>query len=48
MEVSESNYATIGGFQGGEATCGIAVNRVTGMIYVAELDTGTVNVYSSH
>jgi YVTN family beta-propeller protein len=46
MEINESSYAAIGGLKGGSGTYGIAVNRKTGKIYVAESSTGTVNVYS--
>jgi DNA-binding beta-propeller fold protein YncE len=46
IEVSESSYATTAELGGGVGPAGVAVNRNTGRIYVAELDTDTVNVYS--
>ncbi len=45
-EFSESTYAAISGLRGGIGPEGIAVNRKTGKIYVAESSTDTVNVYT--
>jgi DNA-binding beta-propeller fold protein YncE len=44
--VSEGTYSATAGLAGGSAPYGIAVNRKTGKIYVAEFDSGTVNVYT--
>jgi YVTN family beta-propeller protein len=44
-EFSESTYAATNGLKGGSRPEGIAVNRKTGKIYVAEIGTNTVNVY---
>jgi len=46
VQVSESSYAATAGLKGGNGPYGIAVNRKTGKIYVAESGNGTVNVYS--
>lgn len=45
-EFSETTYNPIAGLKGGDKPCGIAVNRKTGKIYVAENGNGTVNAYS--
>jgi YVTN family beta-propeller protein len=45
-EFSESTYAAVGGLKGGSGPAGIAVNRKTGSIYVAESSSGTVIVYA--
>jgi YVTN family beta-propeller protein len=46
IQVNESSYAATGGLKGGTGPIGIAINRKTGKIYVAESGNGTVNVYS--
>jgi DNA-binding beta-propeller fold protein YncE len=45
LEVSETTYAPVSKL-GGNGSYGIAINRRTGKIYVAESGNGTVNVYT--
>jgi YVTN family beta-propeller protein len=45
-EVNENTYAATAGLKGGIRPLGIAVNRKTGKIYVAEQGEDTVNVYN--
>jgi YVTN family beta-propeller protein len=46
IEVNESTYAATSGLKGGSGSYGLAVNRKTGGIYVAESSNGTVIVYA--
>jgi YVTN family beta-propeller protein len=46
IEVNESTYGSTAGLTGGSGPIGIAVNRKTGKIYVAESSSATVNVYA--
>ncbi len=46
VDFAESTYAATAGLRGGNGPMGIAVNRQTGKIYVAESGNGTVNVYT--
>jgi len=48
MEFSEITYGAIAGLKGGNKPYGIAVNRKTGKIYVAENGSNSVNVYNSN
>ena len=48
MEFSEITYGAIAGLEGGNRPYGIAVNRKTGKIYVAENGSNSVNVYNSN
>jgi YVTN family beta-propeller protein len=45
IEVNETTYTPSGRLKGGSGAYGIALNRQTGKIYVAESGDGTVNVY---
>lgn len=46
IEINESTYAATAGLKGGRGPYGIAVNRKTGKIYVAESGNSTVIVYA--
>ncbi len=46
LQVSEISNQAVAKISGGSVPFGIAVNTVTGKIYVAEQGAGTVNVYS--
>jgi YVTN family beta-propeller protein len=46
IEFNDSTYAFTGGLAAAGSPIGVAVNRTTGKIYVAESSAGTVNVYS--
>ncbi len=46
VQASEITYQTVAKISGGSIPYGIAVNAMTGTIYVAESGAGTVNVYS--